>query len=190
MKGKKVSLINLIAFYSEKTGSVNEVRAVNVTYLDLSEAFSTASHHSLTDKLMRYWLHKWTSGLKLSCANLEKIQRSFNSAWRPLLLPGLDAGRAASTALGRTNPLHLPRPGLSDPGTARCLATSPTQAAHGLGKLREMQRSYDQQQNCSNDQSFYHNEIQLTQVMSSFIHLQQGSEEHRRKCAIIGNFSH
>lgn len=53
MNGGKISLINLIAFYSENTGSVNEARAVDVTYLYPSKAFSTASHHSLTDKLRR-----------------------------------------------------------------------------------------------------------------------------------------
>lgn len=56
----KISLINLIAFYSEKNGSVNEARAVDVTYPDLNKAFSTASCHSLPDKLMRYCLHKRT----------------------------------------------------------------------------------------------------------------------------------
>lgn len=59
MEGK-ISLINLIAFYSEKNGSVKELRAVDVIYPDLSKAFSTASRHSLPDELMRYCLHKQT----------------------------------------------------------------------------------------------------------------------------------
>jgi len=37
---KKISLINLTAFYSEKTGSVNVVRAEDVICLDLSKAFT------------------------------------------------------------------------------------------------------------------------------------------------------
>lgn len=46
-------MINLIALYSEKTGSVTEVRAVDVISLDLSKAFSTASTTaSQTDEVL------------------------------------------------------------------------------------------------------------------------------------------
>lgn len=62
-----------------------------------------------------------------------------------LLPPGLDAGRAAkagSPAPCKMNPrsshqvscLHLPRPGLWDPGTARCPAASSGQATTQPGK--------------------------------------------------------
>ena len=59
MKGK-LCLANLIAFYNEMSGLVDEGRAVDVSYLDFSQAFSTVFHNILTDKLMKYGLAKWT----------------------------------------------------------------------------------------------------------------------------------
>ena len=53
-------LTNLIAFYNEMTSSVDERRAVDVVYLDFSEALNTVSYSILIDKLMKYRLGKWT----------------------------------------------------------------------------------------------------------------------------------
>ena len=68
-KGKSY-LTNLIAFYDGMTGSVDEGRAVEVVYLDLSKAFSTVSHNILTGNLRECgsdegtvrWVENWLSG--------------------------------------------------------------------------------------------------------------------------------
>lgn len=53
MKGNS-RLTNLIAFYDEVTGLVDERRAVAVVYLDFSRIFDTISHHTLIDQLMKH----------------------------------------------------------------------------------------------------------------------------------------
>jgi len=56
----KSCLTNLIAFYDGMTGWVDEGRAVDVVYLDLSKAFVTVSHEVLTGKLRKCGLDEWT----------------------------------------------------------------------------------------------------------------------------------
>lgn len=51
MKGKSC-LTNLITFYNKITGSVDERRAVDVVYLNFSEAFDTVFCDILIDKLL------------------------------------------------------------------------------------------------------------------------------------------
>ena len=48
MKGE-LCLSNLINFYNEVTGLVDEGRAVDVVYLGFSKAFDTISHNIIID---------------------------------------------------------------------------------------------------------------------------------------------
>jgi len=58
-KGKSC-LINLIAFYDDMTGWVDEGRAVDVVCLNFSKAFDTVSHNILLGKLRKCGLNEWT----------------------------------------------------------------------------------------------------------------------------------
>lgn len=51
-------LISLRAFYDQMTGLVDEGGAVDMIHPDFSQAFSTASHRILTDKLRKSRLEK------------------------------------------------------------------------------------------------------------------------------------
>ena len=58
-KGKSC-LTNLVAFYNDMTGWVDEGRAVDVVYLDFSKAFNTVSHDILLGKVRKYGLDEWS----------------------------------------------------------------------------------------------------------------------------------
>ena len=57
---RKPCLTNLITFYNEVTGLVDEGRAGDVVYLNFSRAFNTVSRNILTEKLTKYRLDKHT----------------------------------------------------------------------------------------------------------------------------------
>ncbi|PKU37031.1 rna-directed dna polymerase from mobile element jockey-like [Limosa lapponica baueri] len=56
----KLHLTNLITFYHKVTWLVDEGQAMDIVYLDFSEAFDTVLHSLLLEKLMCYSLDKWS----------------------------------------------------------------------------------------------------------------------------------
>ncbi|CAM4641641.1 unnamed protein product [Lepidochelys kempii] len=82
----KVCLTNVIAFYDEITGSVNEGKAVDMLFLDFSKAFDTVSH-SILVKLKKYgldgcttrWVESW-----LDCRAQRVVINGSMSSWQPV----------------------------------------------------------------------------------------------------------
>ncbi|CAM5143443.1 unnamed protein product [Eretmochelys imbricata] len=80
-------LTNLIAFYDEITGSVDEGKAVDVLYLDFSKVFDTVSHGILVSKLKKYgldectirWVESW-----LDCRAQRVVINGSMSSWQPV----------------------------------------------------------------------------------------------------------
>ncbi|CAM4534474.1 unnamed protein product [Lepidochelys kempii] len=80
-------LTNLIAFYDEITGSVDEGKAVDVLFLDFSKAFDTVSHSILVSKLRKYgldectirWVESW-----LDCWAQRVVINGSMSSWQPV----------------------------------------------------------------------------------------------------------
>lgn len=66
MKGKSC-MKNLIGFYNGMTGLVHEGGEVNVIYLHLGKAFDIVFHNTLTGKLMKHGLEKWTARCIENC---------------------------------------------------------------------------------------------------------------------------
>ncbi|CAM5099452.1 unnamed protein product [Eretmochelys imbricata] len=78
-KGKSC-LTNLIAFYDEITGSVDEGKAVDLLFLDFSKAFDTVSHSILASKLKKYgWIESW-----LDCRAQRVVINGSMSSWQPV----------------------------------------------------------------------------------------------------------
>ncbi|CAM5173164.1 unnamed protein product [Eretmochelys imbricata] len=80
-------LTNLIAFYDEITGSVDEGKAVDVLFLDFSKAFDMVSHSILVSKLRKYgldectirWVESW-----LDCWAQRVVINGSMSSWQPV----------------------------------------------------------------------------------------------------------
>ncbi|CAM5088918.1 unnamed protein product [Eretmochelys imbricata] len=78
---------NLIAFYDEITGSVDEGKAVDVLFLDFSKASETVSHSILVSKLRKYgldectirWVESW-----LDCRAQRVVINGSMSSWQPV----------------------------------------------------------------------------------------------------------
>ncbi|CAM5077342.1 unnamed protein product [Eretmochelys imbricata] len=85
-KGKSC-LANLIAFYDEITGSVDEGKAVDVLFLDFSKAFDTISHSILASKLKKYGLDEWTIRWIeswLDCWAQQVVINGSMASWQPV----------------------------------------------------------------------------------------------------------
>ena len=66
-KGRSCCLGNLISFYAQVTYLVDEGKAVDVVYLDLSKAFDSISHRVLLQKMAAYDLDTCTPHLLKNC---------------------------------------------------------------------------------------------------------------------------
>ncbi|CAM4547361.1 unnamed protein product [Caretta caretta] len=85
-KGKSC-LTNLIAFYDEITGSVDEGKAVDVLFLDFSKALDTVSHSIFASKLKKYGMDEWTIRWIeswLDCRAQRVVINGSMSSWQPV----------------------------------------------------------------------------------------------------------
>jgi len=80
-------LTNLIAFYDGMTVWVDEVRAVDIVYLDFSKAFETVCHNVLLGNLRKCGLDEWSVkwiGNWLNGRTQSVVISGTDSSWRPV----------------------------------------------------------------------------------------------------------
>ncbi|CAM5107768.1 unnamed protein product [Eretmochelys imbricata] len=80
-------LTNLITFYDEITGSVDEGKTVDIVFLDFSKAFDTVSHSILVSKLKKYGLDECTirwGESWLDCRAQQVVINGSMSSWQPV----------------------------------------------------------------------------------------------------------
>ncbi|CAM4613949.1 unnamed protein product [Caretta caretta] len=91
---EKSCLTNLIAFYDEITGSMDEGKAVDMLFLDFRKAFDMVSHSILVSKLKKYgldrcttrWVESW-----LDCRAQRVVINGSMSSWQ-LVSRGMPQG--------------------------------------------------------------------------------------------------
>ena len=80
-------MTNLITFYEDITGWIDDGKAVEVMYLDFSKAFDTVSHSILTDKLRKCgldnWVVRWTVNW-LKGRSQTVVVNGKESSWSPV----------------------------------------------------------------------------------------------------------
>ena len=81
-------MTNLISFYDKVTHLVDEGKAVDVVYLDLSKAFDTVPHNILVEKLaahgldgrMLCWVKHWLDGQAQRV-----VVNGVKASWQPVM---------------------------------------------------------------------------------------------------------